>query len=954
MAGHRRHHQRGYQSHRSDERDHREERGGRIDPCDRHRFRTVEQGSASRYGGDQGHDRDHHRMQMHGPGGQYDATVRPQGEGEGRGLRVRRDRLRLPVVGEVRIRTHRHHMHDTCGQCVHQTRLRGDGSRRAPCIGGRGHETRGREDDRRCREMKIRRVNIQSFGAITGFHEDFSGQNMVLIYGDNEAGKSTVAEFMRSTLFPGKNAKYPIAKKSDSGTLEVVMDDGGYRVLQRDQRKVVERDGKLLPSAEIRLDSETYRSLFGLDLEQLGNDKVITTGDLKRRFLTVPGGENVPEVSKLIRAEMDNLMTKERVTDTKVIGKYRKEVRRLDQEIAELQESIDGYNKMVSRLENLNEQLVYIHDMQDTANYMRNKEIMLESLKDNVATIEQLRTERLALEYSEVLTDEDLMRYDQLKSKLTTLDNLLDDLEDESEEKDGQMNSVQAERIMAMRDDIENVWGLKSRLDILSNALEDLRKAEATDDAFVRESCASLGLSESDIIKMESDPSVHEILINPRSKKVISAKFRTLLTRGKRVAYTLVSAAGVIAGLLIDSPVLASVSMVAGIAVNVAPSIIDTYFHVDDIDWNTWIPEKGFPDNITKQRAADMLLEADKVFDRMRRRDLSRERISAFEEERSAINDSVYSVLRDMGIDTGNVFGDLNEMYAQFCVARNIVESFSEADGLSDKRQQTEVEYHAILEKYGGEESLLRMRDDREKLKTLDIKLEALVKSVESASVKVDGIMSKEIAVSEDDDMMEEQALKDRIDEINQEIGHVTAEMAAIRGDVSIDDLKYARAVQNERYVESSKRWAVLSLADTIINECCDHFYSRLQPTVVRTANRYLSLMTGGRYQIVADPRSSDLTIEDRTGRKTLSEWSSGLGDQVLLSIKMAIAKELTDERIPFIMDDVLVRFDRDRKQGACRAIMEFAKDQQVIMFTCDRSLESAFKLEGEIKYLVM
>jgi len=802
--------------------------------------------------------------------------------------------------------------------------------------------------------MKIRRVNIQSFGAITGFHEDFSGQNMVLIYGDNEAGKSTVAEFMRSTLFPGKNAKYPIAKKSDSGTLEVVMDDGGYRVLQRDQRKVVERDGKLLPSAEIRLDSETYRSLFGLDLEQLGNDKVITTGDLKRRFLTVPGGENVPEVSKLIRAEMDNLMTKERVTDTKVIGKYRKEVRRLDQEIAELQESIDGYNKMVSRLENLNEQLVYIHDMQDTANYMRNKEIMLESLKDNVATIEQLRTERLALEYSEVLTDEDLMRYDQLKSKLTTLDNLLDDLEDESEEKDGQMNSVQAERIMAMRDDIENVWGLKSRLDILSNALEDLRKAEATDDAFVRESCASLGLSESDIIKMESDPSVHEILINPRSKKVISAKFRTLLTRGKRVAYTLVSAAGVIAGLLIDSPVLASVSMVAGIAVNVAPSIIDTYFHVDDIDWNTWIPEKGFPDNITKQRAADMLLEADKVFDRMRRRDLSRERISAFEEERSAINDSVYSVLRDMGIDTGNVFGDLNEMYAQFCVARNIVESFSEADGLSDKRQQTEVEYHAILEKYGGEESLLRMRDDREKLKTLDIKLEALVKSVESASVKVDGIMSKEIAVSEDDDMMEEQALKDRIDEINQEIGHVTAEMAAIRGDVSIDDLKYARAVQNERYVESSKRWAVLSLADTIINECCDHFYSRLQPTVVRTANRYLSLMTGGRYQIVADPRSSDLTIEDRTGRKTLSEWSSGLGDQVLLSIKMAIAKELTDERIPFIMDDVLVRFDRDRKQGACRAIMEFAKDQQVIMFTCDRSLESAFKLEGEIKYLVM
>ena len=64
--------------------------------------------------------------------------------------------------------------------------------------------------------MKIRRFNIQSFGALTGINYDLSGNNMVLVYGDNEAGKSTIAEFLRSTMFPGKNSKYPIPKKSDS------------------------------------------------------------------------------------------------------------------------------------------------------------------------------------------------------------------------------------------------------------------------------------------------------------------------------------------------------------------------------------------------------------------------------------------------------------------------------------------------------------------------------------------------------------------------------------------------------------------------------------------------------------------------------------------------------------------------------------------------------------------
>ena len=142
------------------------------------------------------------------------------------------------------------------------------------------------------------------------------------------------------------------------------MADGGSRRLRRDQKKVTERDGKSLPSAELNLDADTYRSLFGLDLEQLGNDKVITTGDLKRKFLTVPGAERVPDVSKIIRAEMDNLMTKERITDGKTIGKFRKEFKVLDQEIMERQADLKAYDKLVKRLDNLNNDLINIASIQ--------------------------------------------------------------------------------------------------------------------------------------------------------------------------------------------------------------------------------------------------------------------------------------------------------------------------------------------------------------------------------------------------------------------------------------------------------------------------------------------------------------------------------------------------------------------------------------------------------------
>ena len=77
------------------------------------------------------------------------------------------------------------------------------------------------------------------------------------------------------------------------------MDNGDRRTLIREQKKVKEENGKRTISEEFsNMDSATYRALYGLDLEELTNNKVISTNDFKSKFLTIPGGENVPAVSK--------------------------------------------------------------------------------------------------------------------------------------------------------------------------------------------------------------------------------------------------------------------------------------------------------------------------------------------------------------------------------------------------------------------------------------------------------------------------------------------------------------------------------------------------------------------------------------------------------------------------------------------------------------------------------
>jgi uncharacterized protein YhaN len=108
-------------------------------------------------------------------------------------------------------------------------------------------------------------------------------------------------------------------------------------------------------------------------------------------------------------------------------------------------------------------------------------------------------------------------------------------------------------------------------------------------------------------------------------------------------------------------------------------------------------------------------------------------------------------------------------------------------------------------------------------------------------------------------------------------------------------------------------------------------------------------LMTGGRYSMSTDPRDTELAIVDRNNgeKKIAKEWSSGLEDQVKLSVKMAVSLSLSKEKPPVILDDILLTSDTERKRAACKALAELSKEIQVIYFTCDRETRDFLEAEG-------
>ena len=176
-----------------------------------------------------------------------------------------------------------------------------------------------------------------------------------------------------------------------------------------------------------------------------------------------------------------------------------------------------------------------------------------------------------------------------------------------------------------------------------------------------------------------------------------------------------------------------------------------------------------------------------------------------------------------------------------------------------------------------------------------------------------------------------------KLNEIGVDVGRIEQEMKSIAGDKGIERLMDERESKRAEMKRLLDEGAVALLASTLAEDACLEVHTSLQPGVSATASRYLSMMTDGRYEIDLNPMEEALSIKGDGSSKPMGQWSSGLRAQTLLSLKLAIAKEMGEGKVPVILDDVLLPFDSERKAGACRALREVSDEMQVILFTCDR-----------------
>ena len=198
-----------------------------------------------------------------------------------------------------------------------------------------------------------------------------------------------------------------------------------------------------------------------------------------------------------------------------------------------------------------------------------------------------------------------------------------------------------------------------------------------------------------------------------------------------------------------------------------------------------------------------------------------------------------------------------------------------------------------------------------------------------------------ELEISAQDTEMHLQTLRFEQQQLQVKLGECIGRADTLRPESVLRD---QLDMLNRRIGRLEDYYRALELALEVLHQATSALQRRFAPRISKRAQELFSRLTGGRYQKLS--LSDDLSLHTSAQNEdTLrsAQWrSDGTADQLYLSLRLAVADEITPEA-PLVLDDALIRFDDNRLQAALEVLKEESDSKQVILFSCQSREQSLY-----------
>jgi uncharacterized protein YhaN len=204
-------------------------------------------------------------------------------------------------------------------------------------------------------------------------------------------------------------------------------------------------------------------------------------------------------------------------------------------------------------------------------------------------------------------------------------------------------------------------------------------------------------------------------------------------------------------------------------------------------------------------------------------------------------------------------------------------------------------------------------------------------------------------------------AIDGRLDRINEETSKLTEEKSGFdqtigternelsKMDGSAKAAELAEEIQRilGRLETDVEKYARLRVSSAVLAQAIERYREKHQGPVLRRTNDFFSRLTLGSFQGIraefVDQDTPVLVGVRPDGKETVGVegMSDGTTDQLYLALRLASLETYLEanEPMPFIVDDILIKFDDERARVALQILAELSRKTQVILFTHHRHL---------------
>ncbi|MFC0523486.1 AAA family ATPase [Pontibacillus salicampi] len=356
--------------------------------------------------------------------------------------------------------------------------------------------------------MIIKEAHIYGFGKWMNETIPFTNEGLTYVYGKNEAGKTTLHQFMLYILFnlPPRKVKEYQPKRGGSIGGKLVVEDKRYGRITI-ERTPDHSNGKarcalvngeeygeeFLEQLLNGVDRSTYESIFSFDLQDIQAVQNLNTNDIGDVLFGVgmTGSNQIQELEKQLEKELEGRFKKQ--GKKPVLNQQLQEVKDLERTYLDAKEKEESYHELKKQEQHYQEELTRLQEEESRLQAQRVEQERLAQAKQPLESYQQLLQEQSRMPDDVHFPEDGLHRYEHVKELWLPLQSewvVMEQNEQKYQRKWDQQEQVDEEMLA----EVKNILQDKQTLQWKDSRLDEHQQFYTDKERQIEEELASLGL----------------------------------------------------------------------------------------------------------------------------------------------------------------------------------------------------------------------------------------------------------------------------------------------------------------------------------------------------------------------------------------------------------------------------------------------------------------------------